>query len=95
MLVASVVAALANARNPALLSQAARPLRWNRAIGRSMPPRLFALPVALVSVLGNYLLWKLCRCAGHATDSAGLLANATQNRADMLSSAAVATGWRR
>lgn len=58
--------------------------------GRSSPPMLFALPVAVISIVANYLMFAACRCAGNAISSAGLLANAGQNHADMLSSCSVA-----
>jgi cation diffusion facilitator family transporter len=58
--------------------------------GRSEPPMALALPVALISVVANYLMFAACRCAGEATGSAGLRANAGQNYADMLSSCSVA-----
>jgi cation diffusion facilitator family transporter len=60
------------------------------AIGRSAPPMVLALPVALISAVANYWMYSACRCAGRATQSAGLMANAGQNQADMISSASVA-----
>ncbi len=52
-------------------------------------PKLIALPVAAVSVIGTYLMYSLCRCAAKSTGSAGLMADAQQNLADTLTSAAV------
>jgi cation diffusion facilitator family transporter len=59
------------------------------AIGRSSPPMVLALPVALISTVANYWMYSACRCAGKATQSAGLMANAGQNHADMISSLSV------
>jgi len=60
--------------------------------GRSAPPHPIAIPVSLISVFSNRMLADACECAGRVTRSAGLTANAGQNRADMVSSCAVALG---
>lgn len=60
--------------------------------GRSAPPNPVAIPVALISVIANHRLADACACAGRVTSSAGLMANAAQNRADMVSSCAVLLG---
>ncbi len=57
--------------------------------GRFTGPGMIALPVAAISVIGTYLMYSVCRCAAKATGSAGLMANARQNLADTLTSAAV------
>ncbi len=60
--------------------------------GSNSAPGLISVPVSLISVGANYLMFQLCACAGSAVNSAGLLADAKQNRADMFSSIAVAIG---
>ena len=57
--------------------------------GRFSGPKIIALPVAAVSVIGTYLMFSFCRCAAKAIGSAGLLADAQQNLADTFTSAAV------
>ncbi|MFC1587683.1 cation diffusion facilitator family transporter [Planctomycetota bacterium] len=57
--------------------------------GRFSGPMSISLPVAAISMLANYLMYASCLCAGNVTGSAGLLANAKQNQADMFSSSAV------
>jgi cation diffusion facilitator family transporter len=60
--------------------------------GRTDPPEWIALPVAVVSIVGNYLMYKFCHCAAVRADSPAMMANAKQNRADMQSSCAVLIG---
>jgi len=62
------------------------------AIGRADIPHPIALPVALLSVAANRILYQACGCAAARTNSVALAANADQNRADMLSSCAVVVG---
>ncbi len=57
--------------------------------GRFSGPTAIGLPVAAISVLGTYIMYSACRCAGRTTGSAGLLASAQQNLADTLTSFAV------
>ncbi len=57
--------------------------------GRFTGPTLIALPVSAISIVGTYLMYSVCRCAGKATGSSGLMADAQQNLADTLTSAAV------
>lgn len=60
--------------------------------GRQSGPDFMGLPVSIVSILVNYLIFKALSCAAKQTGSAGIAANAKQNGADMLSSFAVALG---
>lgn len=60
------------------------------AVGRSSPPMILALPVALISIGANYYMFIACRCCGIKTQSPGLMADAGQNYADMISSCSVA-----
>ena len=59
--------------------------------GLEMPDRV-AILVALVSIGGNYLMYKHSLCAGQQANSAVMIANAYENRADVLSSAAALIG---
>ncbi len=60
--------------------------------GRAEPPEWIALPVAMVSIAANYLMYRFCHCAAVRVKSAAMMANAKQNRADMQSSCAVLFG---
>jgi cation diffusion facilitator family transporter len=55
-------------------------------------PNLFSLFSAVVSVIANVILFKLGLCAGRAVNSPAIIANANENKADMLSSIAVIFG---
>lgn len=55
-------------------------------------PGLISLFSAVVSVIANVLLFKLGLCAGRAVNSPAIIANANENKADMLSSIAVIIG---
>lgn len=60
--------------------------------GNLKPPGLISLFSAFVSVIANVLLFKLGLCAGRAVNSPAIIANANENKADMLSSIAVIIG---
>jgi len=60
--------------------------------GNQKPPHIFALFAALVSITANYILSSYSYCAGKKLSSPALLANANENRADMISSMAVVIG---
>ena len=55
-------------------------------------PNILGLPVAVLSVLLNLQMYKYSLCAGNRLGSAGLIANAYQNKADMVSSCGVCAG---
>lgn len=55
-------------------------------------PGLVAAFCAGVSVLANLILYRLGLCAGYAVNSPAIVANATENKADMISSIAVIIG---
>jgi cation diffusion facilitator family transporter len=61
-------------------------------LGRTSAPDLIALPVSVISVIANYLMYRYCACVGVRAHSPAMLANAAQNRADMQSSCAVLVG---
>lgn len=56
------------------------------------PPDIRVLPIAAASVFINYVLYRYSLCAGRRLESNGLIANAHQGKADMLSSVAVGLG---
>ncbi|MCH7591118.1 cation transporter, partial [PVC group bacterium] len=60
--------------------------------GDESVPGIWALPIAVVSVFLTYVMYKYNLCAGKKMDSPGIIANAYQCRADMLTSTAVAFG---
>jgi cation diffusion facilitator family transporter len=55
-------------------------------------PDVIALPIAVFSIFLNYLMYKYSLCGGTRLKSSGLVANAYQEKADMLSSCAVCVG---
>lgn len=55
-------------------------------------PERIAILVAIVSIAGNYLLYKHSLCAGQQANSAVMIANAYENLADAESSLAVLIG---
>ncbi len=55
-------------------------------------PSLISLFTAVVSVIANVILYRLGLCAGTAVNSPAIIANANENKADMLSSIAVILG---
>jgi len=55
-------------------------------------PNLISLFTAVVSVIANIILFRLGLCAGNAVNSPAIIANANENKADMLSSIAVIFG---
>jgi len=55
-------------------------------------PNLISLFSAVVSVIANIILYRLGLCAGRAVNSPAIIANANENKADMLSSIAVIFG---
>ncbi|MBF0252864.1 MAG: cation diffusion facilitator family transporter [Candidatus Omnitrophica bacterium] len=57
-----------------------------------VPPSIIGLPVAVISSFLTYMMYKYNACAGSKLDSAGLVANGLQARADMFSSVAVTIG---
>ena len=61
-------------------------------IGDVKVPSLISLFTAIVSVIANILLYRLGLCAGNAVNSPAIIANANENKADMLSSIAVIFG---
>ena len=61
-------------------------------IGDVKVPGLISLFTAIVSVIANILLYRLGLCAGNAVNSPAIIANANENKADMLSSVAVILG---
>ncbi|MBF0243979.1 MAG: cation diffusion facilitator family transporter, partial [Planctomycetes bacterium] len=64
-----------------------------KLLGRSANvPGVWCLPIAAISVLANHLIYRYSLCAGGRLKRNGLVANAHQARADMLSSIAVVLG---
>lgn len=55
-------------------------------------PNIISLFSALVSVIANIVLYRMGMCAGKAVNSPAIIANANENKADMLSSIAVIFG---
>lgn len=55
-------------------------------------PNIISLFSALVSVFANVMLYRLGICAGKSINSPAIIANANENKADMLSSVAVIIG---
>ncbi len=60
--------------------------------GNLKAPNLISLFTAVVSVIANIILYRLGLCAGKAVNSPAIIANANENKADMLSSIAVILG---
>jgi cation diffusion facilitator family transporter len=56
------------------------------------PPHFVTAASAVVSVLYNYIMYKFTKCAGLRNNSPAILADAFENRADAISSAAVIVG---
>ena len=56
------------------------------------PPHMAAFFAALVAVIANYILSSYGFCAGKKMNSPAMIANAQENRSDMLSSVAVLFG---
>ncbi len=61
-------------------------------IGNLKTPGIISLFSALVSIIANVVLYRLGLCAGRAINSPAIVANANENKADMLSSIAVVFG---
>jgi cation diffusion facilitator family transporter len=61
-------------------------------IGAMKPPHLISFVAALVSIIANFVLSGYGFCAGKQFNSPAMIANANENRADMLSSVAVVIG---
>ena len=60
--------------------------------GNLKTPNIISAFSALVSVIANIMLFRLGLCAGRAINSPAIIANANENKADMLSSTAVILG---
>jgi cation diffusion facilitator family transporter len=60
--------------------------------GKAEPPHYLTLLGAVVSVLGNYVMYLFAHCAGSKANSPAILADAFENRADALSSIAAVVG---
>lgn len=60
--------------------------------GEVKPPHMASLVAASVSIIANYILSGYGFCAGRKLNSPALIANAQENRADLLSSIAVVIG---
>jgi len=60
--------------------------------GNLRTPGILSLFSALVSVFANMMLYRLATCAGKAMNSPAIIADAKENKADMLSSVAVIVG---
>jgi len=60
--------------------------------GNISPPHLVTAASAIVSVLYNYLMYKFTTCVGRRNSSPAILADAFENRADAIASAAVIVG---
>lgn len=60
--------------------------------GGHKTPNLIAIFSAVVSVIANIILYRVGLCAGRAVNSPAIIANANENKADMLSSIAVIFG---
>lgn len=55
-------------------------------------PQIIGLPIAVVSIFLNFMMYKYSICAGTRLESTGMTANAYQNKADMWSSVGVSSG---
>jgi len=60
--------------------------------GNMKPPHIVSFVAAAVSIIANYILSGYGFCAGKHLNSPAMIANANENRADMLSSIAVVFG---
>lgn len=60
--------------------------------GNVKPPHMASFVAAAVSIVANFILSGYGFCAGRKLNSPALMANAQENRADMLSSVAVVIG---
>ncbi len=60
--------------------------------GRDKAPNMMAFLVALLSVVANYVMFNLNRCAGKKLNSPALIANGWENLTDLFSSIPVALG---
>jgi cation diffusion facilitator family transporter len=60
--------------------------------GNIKPPHIISFVAAAVSIIANYVLSGYGFCAGKQLGSPAMIANANENRADMLSSVAVVIG---
>ncbi|MBF0618636.1 MAG: cation transporter [Candidatus Omnitrophica bacterium] len=60
--------------------------------GQIHPPHIIAFFGALVSIIANYILSGYGFCAGRKLNSPAMIANANENRADLISSIAVLFG---
>ncbi len=60
--------------------------------GTIKPPHIVSFVAAAVSIIANYILSGYGFCAGKHLNSPAMIANANENRADMLSSVAVVIG---
>lgn len=58
-------------------------------VGPEKPPSLLAALVAAVSIGGNYIAYRYCKCAGEKIHSQAILANGAVNWADAATSIAV------
>ena len=65
---------------------------WAIAEGTTRPPELVSAVAACASILANYILSGYGFCAGRQLNSPAMVANAQENRADLLSSVAVVFG---
>ena len=65
---------------------------YNIYSGDIKAPHLISLFTAVVSVIANIILYRIGLCAGKAVNSPAIIANANENKADMLSSIAVIFG---
>ena len=61
-------------------------------LGANHPPRMVTALAALVSVVGNGVMYMLGECAGNRCHSPVLLADSFENRADAISSAGALVG---
>jgi cation diffusion facilitator family transporter len=60
---------------------------------RDLPaPQIIGLPIAVISIFLNFMMYKYSICAGAKLESTGMTANAYQNKADMWSSVGVGAG---
>ncbi len=55
-------------------------------------PNILSLYSAVISVFANLIIFRLAMCAGTAVNSPAIIADANENKADMISSAAVVVG---
>ena len=60
--------------------------------GKMHPPHAAAFFCAVVAILANYILSSYGLCAGKVLSSPAMIANANENRSDMIASVAVAIG---